>query len=279
MKKLVTISFLLVLLTGSACAYDFLTSRGTSLGQATLLSEPTPSEFLNLPTGSLKIGEYRVETALNRAFDLKDLDQFMLAGAWRKGRYSFAAGFSQFGKSELYAEQTAKLTLAAHFDSLTVALGGSYRILGFGGDYDNLSAATVHLSGEYRHRRFIAVVGADNITSPSFNDGSPATKPLWVTEIEYRGTRNLSVLGRVQLQDLERPRFSLGQYIGLGNTAALMLGVATAPTQIGGGVEFSFKGGRLTYGASVHPVLGLSQTISISLGNRQKQTGEGDEFK
>ncbi|MBK7140597.1 MAG: hypothetical protein IPH75_00790 [bacterium] len=279
MKRFLTIGAIVLLLSGSTSAYDFLTGRGTAFGQAILLSEQSPSELLNLPTGSLQLGEFRVETALNRAFDLKDFDQFMLAAAGRKGKFSLAIGFSQFGRSELYTEQTAKGTLALHIDSLTIAVGGSYRILGFGGTYADLSAATFHASAAYRYRSFSAAIGADNLTSPSLNDGSPAIQPVYVSEIEYRGGKNLALVGRVQLQEMERPRFSLGQYIGLGNSAALMLGVITAPTQPGGGIEFNFKRGRISYGASVHPVLGLSQTLSISFGNRQRKAKTGGEFE
>lgn len=279
MKRLITICAIILLLSGSASAYDFLSGRGTGLGQATLLSEQAPSELLNLPTGALQLGEFRVETALNRAFDLKDFDQLMLAAAGRKGKFSLAIGFSQFGRSELYTEQTAKGTLALHLDSLTIAVGGSYRIVGFGGGYSDLSAATFHVSTAYRFRAFTAAIGADNLTSPSLNDGSPAIQPVYVSELEYRGGKNLALVGRVQLQEMERPRFSLGQYIGLGNSAALLLGVITAPTQPGGGIEFNFKGGRISYGASVHPVLGLSQTLSISYGNRLKRAKTGGEFE
>lgn len=279
MNRMLVALLMLVGISADLAAFDFLTARGTGLGQAILLSDQTPSELLSMPTGALDRGEFRFESAVNRSFDLSDLDQFMLAGAGRKGRYSLAVGFAQFGKSELYTEQTAKLTVAAQFDSLTIAIGGSYRILGFGGTYENLSSATIHASTAYRYKQVIASVGGDNLSSPSFDDGSPVTRPLYTSTLEYVTSRRLSVLGRVQLQEMERPRFSIGQYIGLGKSAALMLGVVTAPTQLGGGIEFNLKGGRLTYGASVHPVLGLSQTIAVSFGNRHSSGGSDDEFK
>lgn len=280
MKKIYAFTVVaLLVVTGRTLAYDFLSSRGTSLGQATLLSNPAPSEMLNLPSGALERGEFRFETGLNRAYDLKDFDQFMMAASGRRGRFSLAAGFSQFGRSELYTEQTAKLTLAAHFDSLTLAAGVSHLLVGFGGNYADLSATTFHASTAFRYRGMYVGLGADNLTSPSLNDGSPKTNPIYVAEAEYRSSRRVSMLGRVQLQELERPRFSLAQHIGLGDKAALMLGVVTAPVQFGGGVEFSLKGGRLTYGMAIHPVLGLTQTLSISYGNRAQKAGARNEFK
>lgn len=278
-KNFAFIAVFLLTISGQTLAYDFLSSRGTSLGQATLLSNPAPSEMLNLPSGALERGEFRFETGLNRAFDLKDFDQFMMAASGRKGRFSLAAGFSQFGRSELYTEQTAKVTLAAHFDSLTLAVGASHLLVGFGGSYADLSATTFHASTAFRYRWLYLGLGADNLTSPSLNDGSPKTNPVCVAALEYKSSRGVSILGRVQLQERERPRFSLGQHIGLGDKAALMLGVVTAPVQFGGGVEFSLKGGRLTYGMAIHPVLGLTQTLAISYGNGAQRSGAGNEFK
>jgi hypothetical protein len=260
-------------------AYDFLTSRGTGLGQAALLSRPSPSELLNLPSGRLAINEWRFETGLSRAYDLRDLDQFMLAGAGRKGRFSLAAGFSQFGRSELYTEQVAKLTLAAHFDSLTVGFGGSYLTVGFGGGYENLSAATIQIGSSYQRNWLTASIGADDLTSPSLNDGSPKIEPSYTAEVEYRGKQPLSLVARLLAQKNERPRFSFAQHLALANTAALMLGLVTGPVQFGGGVEFAHKGALLTYSMAVHPVLGLTQTIAISYGNRAQQNRGAGEFK
>lgn len=281
MKKLTALALLGLVLsvTSSISAYDFLTSRGTGLGQAALLSRPSPSELLNLPSGRLAINEWRFETGLSRAFDLRDFDQFMLAGVGRKGRFSLAAGFSQFGRSELFTEQIAKLTLATHIDSLTFAVGGSYLTVGFGGGYENLSAATLHAGSSFQRNWLTISFAADNLSSPSLNDGSPKVEPLYAAEVEYRGKHPLSIVGRLQAQKNERPRFSFGQHLALGSTAALMLGLVTAPVQFGGGVEIAHKGALLTYSMSVHPVLGLTQTIAISYGNRaQKNRGAG-EFK
>jgi hypothetical protein len=281
MKKLTAFAALGVLLSfaGHLFAYDFYTGRSTGLGQATVLTRPSPSDLLNLPSGRLAINEWRFETGLSRAFDLPEFDQFILAAAGRRGRFGLAIGFSQFGKSELYTEQVAKLTFSMHVDSLTFAVGGSHLTVGFGGDYADLSAATLHAGTSFQRNWLTVSAGADDLTSPSLNDGSPKVQPLYTAAVEYRGRQPLSIVGRIQSQKGEGPRFSLGQHLAIGSSAALMLGIVTAPTQFGGGVEITHKGAILTFGVSVHPVLGLSQSISVSYGNKAQKNRGVSEFK
>ncbi|MCM2271575.1 MAG: hypothetical protein NDJ18_03345 [candidate division Zixibacteria bacterium] len=281
MKIFTTIVMIVMIcvMASPVMAFEFLTNRATGMGQASLLSSPSPSELVNLPSGRIALGEYRVETALNRAFDLKDFDQFMLAGAWRKGRLGFAAGFSQFGNSELYSEQIAKLTVFTHYDSLTFAAGGSFMKVAFGGGYEGLSAGTLHLGVAYQRNWLTASAGADNLTSPSLNDGSPKYQPIYTVQAEYRGRQPLSIVGRLQVEQNETARFSLAQHLALGQAAAVMFGLVTAPVQFGGGIEISHKGAILTYSMAVHPVLGLSQTISVSYGNQARKNRGTGEFK
>lgn len=266
------------LLVSNAAAFDFVTSRGPAIGQAALSSYTSASEMLNLPAGGFSNQEWRIETGFNRAYDLSDFNQVYLAGGYRFGRFTGALGFSQFGKSDLYAEQTIKSSLTTHFDSLSVSLTGSHLIAQFGGDYENLSATTAGLGASYRLPQAILTLTADDLTSPELVTGNPFRRPQYSLYAEYRGKESFSLMGRVLLEETERPRFSLAQRIMLGENSAFMLGISTAPFQFGGGVELGLSGGFLNYGAAYHPVLGLSQTIAVSYGRGHKAT-EKDDLK
>lgn len=267
---------LLVLLAGKACSFDVVTNRGVGIGQTALLSNTSPSEMLNSPAGGFSEGEWRIETGFNRTFDLSEFNQFYIAGAYRLSRYTAAIGFSQFGKTDLYAEQLAKLSLSAQFDSLVISVTGSHMVLQFGGNYDNLNATTFGVGISYRLQPAIVAITADNLTSPELTEGIAFRRPQYSLYAEYRGRESFSLLGRVLLEETERPRFSLGQRILLGANSAFMLGISTAPFQFGGGLELAISGGSLNYGAAYHPVLGLSQTIAISYGRGRRSVGRDD---
>ena len=131
----------------------------------------------------------------------------------------------------------------------------------------------------YQRNWLTASAGADNLTSPSLNDGSPKYQPIYTLQAEYRGKQPLSIVGRLQVEQNETARFSLAQHLALGKAAAVMFGLVTAPVQFGGGIEISHKGAILTYSMAVHPVLGLSQTISVSYGNHVRENRGAGEFK
>lgn len=269
----------LCVLVSSAAGYDFITSRAVGLGQGELLSHPTASEFVNLPAGGFSDREWRIETGFNRAYDLADFNQFFIAGGYRRGRYSAALGFSQFGKSELYAEQVAKGSFSMHFDSITIGLTGSALMVRFGGNYANLNAATIGLGGSMRFRDAIAAISIDNLTSPKLWQGAVPARPQFGLYGEFRGKKTFSLVSRALFEKEQAPRFSLGQRVILSPGAALLLGISTEPLQYGGGLEIGVSGGLISYNAAYHPVLGLTQTIAVSYGKGHKAESGGDGFK
>ncbi len=279
MRKALCTLFHLLLLALTAHAFDVGSSRGYGAGGNTVLSHSNPTDLLCSPTGGLSAGEWRIETGFTRTFDLEDLDQEFVAFAGRYQSLTLATGFSQFGRRDLYSERTAKAGLVWQIDSLSFGVTGSYFNTSFGGLYSALHAYSIGTGISWRTRLLLVAVAGDNLNRPTLYTGAVAYEPVYSGQIELRSSAKLSTLGRILLQKMERPRFSLGQRFGLGRAGAVTWGLITAPIMFGGGVELGVGHAAVTYGASYHPVLGLSQTISVSVGSRAAKKGNGgDEF-
>lgn len=235
------------------------------MGRAVILSRSSASELLAVPAGGLVAGQGMVEIGFNRAFEMSELDNLFVAGAYRFGSVTVAVGFSQFGHSDLYTEQTARLSLACRRDSLTAAVTLSGLLVSFGGGYERLNAATLGCGLSYRTRRVIAAVTGENLTAPRLDENSREINPVYSGYAELIGPGPYSLTGRVTLEREEKPQFALGQKIDLSTKAAFFWGIATAPLKYGGGLEIDVKGRSLTYAVSYHPTLGLSQTVALSL--------------
>lgn len=235
------------------------------MGRAVILSRSSASELLAVPAGGLGVGQGLVEIGFGRAFEMSELDNLYVAGAYSFGSITTAVGFSQFGHSDLYMEQTARLSLACRRDSLTVAVTFSGVQVSFGGGYERLNAAALGCGLSYRTRRVITAVTGENLTAPSLDGNSHEINPVYSGYAELVGPGPYSLTGRVTLEREEKPQFALGQKIDLSTKAAFFWGITTAPLKYGGGLEVDFNGRSLTYAASYHPTLGLSQTVALSL--------------
>ncbi len=269
----------LLLIAPSVYAFEFMTGHGTGLGQSLLLSHSTPSMLLSAPTGGLEKGEWRVESGISRLYDLSDLDQAFLAGAYRWRGLIAAAGVSQFGSRDLYAERIAKLALAYRYRQFVLGGTGSIMSTSFGGGYAPLNAATFGLGAAATFKRVYVAFSADNLTSPQLDPSSPAIRPIYSLYGELWSTKSLSTLVRSTFEKTEKPQFAIGQRIGVSELSSFLWGLQTAPLQFGGGVELGIKNSRISYCVSYHPVLGLSHTIAVSYGSKSATSGAGDAFK
>ncbi len=259
-------------------AFDLISSRALGLGGNVVLSQPKPSDLLISPTGGLTSGDWRLETGIARTFDLKDLDQGFVVAAGRYRALTLAGGFAQLGQEDFYAERTVKAALSYQLDSLTVGVSGSYFHLSFGGLYPTLHSFGIGTAIGWRTKDLSIALTGDNLNSPTLYNGAVPYLPLYGGQIELRSSKTLATLGRLVAQKTKQPQFGLGQRISLGQSNALTWGIMTAPVIFGAGFEFGLGGAALTYGASYHPVLGLSQTIAISIGTHRSKESNGDDF-
>jgi hypothetical protein len=261
----------------SARGFDLITSRGSSTGGNVVLARQFPTDLLSVPVGGLGDRQWRIETGFARTFDLKDLDQGLIAAAARKGRFGFSIGASQFGQRDSYTEQTAKGALMYCRGSLTGGVTASYYRVSFGGIYAPLASTGVGAALAWRHTHVVVAISGDNLNKPTLYRESVPFQPKYVAQVECISNPQFSTLGKVTLQESERPQFGLGQRIGIGPRHAVLWGISTAPLVYGGGLELWFSRMSVCYAATYHPVLGLSQTLTISVGSllfaKERRTG------
>jgi hypothetical protein len=250
-------------------SFDLGTGRGTAMGGNTIMSHATPLELLANPTGITLDRSWRVETGFVRTFDLKELDEGLAAASIRRGAVTVAIGISQLGQRDFYAEQTAKGAVVYSYKSFSAGATLSALRYSFGGAYTPVSAVGIGTGCGWHHKQWYVSVSADNLNQPKLYPEAVPFEPTGTLQAEFVTHRQLSTLGRIMGQKNEPPRFGLGQRIGIGERNALMWGLSTAPMLYGGGVEFWFGRIGLTFSASYHPTLGMSEMLNISVGSRE----------
>ena len=268
---------LLWVLPSVACAFDVHDSRAGGLGRGVLLSRPTAVNLVNTATDGLSRGAGMFETGYYRRYELADLDDLFLAGAWRYRQMTMAVAVSQFGKTDLYAEQLLKGAVAVHYRRISLGIMLSAMQVQFGNGYGNLRTATVGLAGGLSAAKFTAALSSDNLTRPRLIEGGVPYEPTHTLLVEYHGVEAFSFTGRVRVENHQKPQFGLGQSIRLFNRSAFFWGVGTAPVEYGGGIEIDIPFGAVTYAANIHPVLGLSHTVTLVWKSRRDHKG-GDDF-
>ena len=266
--RLLLLIFVLFCFVFSAGAFDFSSGRGNGLGQSVLLSETSASSLVNLPGAGINKNQWKIELGVNRKFELKDLDEIIVAGALRKGKFSFSFGLSQFGYADLYSEKTVKLSSAYYLNDFSFGLALSGLFVDFGGGYEGLSALTYGLTASYHKKNYYASVMADNLTSPRFEENCPEYKPKFNFYFEYDTQKSFSVTARTTFENKQKPQFAIGQVIDISNDASILWGLSSEPLIYGGGLEYDFKSMLFDYTISYHTILGFTHGISISYGSK-----------
>ncbi|RKX26322.1 MAG: hypothetical protein DRP47_08385 [Candidatus Zixiibacteriota bacterium] len=247
-----------------AAALEFAIPRGIGLGQAVVLSDLSASALLQFPSASISKGTGVLESGILRRFGLKDLDEALLVGGYRFGRFTAVGGFSQFGRSELYTEKTFKFAAACKVGNVGMGVTWSHLSLSFGGSYSGLSVSTIGASLSYRQRRVLLALAADNLTSPVLELGSPDIKPQYSVRAELLGRGSFSVVTGATFEDKQKPRFSIGQIVNVSSRASLLWSLSSEPLVYAGGLEVNISYGRVGYYTSYHPILGFTNCVSLS---------------
>ena len=269
---------LIVMMSSVTSAFDLPSPRSFGMGQTAVLSRSMAAEALNIGHGLEQPGDWSFDIGYVRRFEMKDLDRVYVFGAGRWRAITVGFGAAQFGRTDLYAEQTIKGTLAVQWRRLTFGGSVSAMQIEIGNNYGGLRAATFGVSMAYRHPEFVLALVGDDLNRPSFIEGSPEREPKGDLYGEYTGARGYTLAGHIRVEHLQAPRFGIGQTIRLSDKGGLFWGLATNPLEFGGGIEIFIPSGALTYATSVHPVLGFTHAVTLSLGNRLTRPFTGVEL-
>ena len=265
--------FALLFSAGSSLAFEFVTSRGLGMGGTLLLSEPSASTLLQLPTSGITQSEWIFEAGALREFEIKELDRVYLVAATRVGHFILAAGIAQLGQRDFYAEKTLRTSLGYLRKHFGLSLNISAVEYDFGGFYGSLRAAAVGAGFSFRMQRLYLAASFDNLNSPTLLESSPELKPDYSFYGELKGKGAYSIMGRITLQKNEETTLAVAQKIVVSDKGNFYWGISSAPFKIGGGMELKFvERGMISYAGSFHPALGYSHNISLiyRLGSKAK---------
>ena len=259
-----TIIYLFVALSGTVVAYEVPSRLGEGLGGTVLITDPTAGDCLNTPGLMNSHNGLSIEVGYDRQFEMKELDDRYVSAAYRRGKFGFAGGLSQFGLAELYTETRLHGALAMSWRRWSVGLSGTAMLVEFGGPYDNVWTSSLDAGATMRCGRALLALSVKGIKSPHLSDRVDPS-PQWVTLYgELIGSGAFSTLARVTVENDQRPQFAVGQALFVSNDAWLLWSVSTAPIKYGGGIQVSRGSLRGSWTTSYHPDLGFSHTVGLS---------------
>jgi hypothetical protein len=263
-RFIATVSVLFVVGVGSVGAFEFVTTRGIGMGKTVLISQPSATTFLLLPSSSIVPGEWIIELGGMREFELSELDRAYVAVATRYKNFTMAIGASQLGKLDYYSEKTGKISISYHWYDYTVSANISGIQYYFGGNYDEQRAGTAGLGFSYSYGRFHFGIAADNLNSPKLIETAPSINPQYSFFGELIGKGAYSVTARATIESEQAVQLALGQKVDVSSRGSIFWGVNTEPFQIGGGLDIWYSPkGLVTYAGCYHPVLGFSHNLSL----------------
>jgi hypothetical protein len=273
MKNIILV-FIIITLVTNIYGFDLDSDKSIGMGGTFLLSEPSAIELLSVPSSKFKSNRLSLSSGFNRSFEISDLDKMFIALAYRRGIISGAVGLSQLGNSDYYSEQTVRLTSGLYYHSFTLSMSYSNKIYKFGTDYEGITGSTFGFGFGYSFQRILTGITIDNINKSKLHDDGVNFKKKYNLFAEMIGFDSYSITGRVSMQEDYKPQVGLGQNVNLSSISSLFWGFSTEPTIYGGGFELNYKGKSIQYAVSIHPVLGFSQTISISFNFDMNRNGK-----
>ncbi len=258
------IFFCILVFSVPVYSFDIGTGRLTGMGGTVLFSSPSASDYLACPAVILSERQLVFESDFQRKYDLTDLDKVSAVVAGRYRRFTGAVGFSQFGRENYYTEKLIKGALGAQFGLMSLAVDISGRRIEIGDNHGWFNMASLGVTGGLNYERFHIGLTADDINQPAPIDGAEKYHTIIKIYAELEGPSTYSFTGRVALEKYEKPILAVGQYIRLQGKNAVFWGVSNNPLTYGGGIDLHYRGFRLGYAASYHPVLGMSHNLSLA---------------
>ncbi|HOP07418.1 MAG TPA: hypothetical protein PLF13_09020 [candidate division Zixibacteria bacterium] len=253
----VILLMLLIPATVSAQSFEVESTTNEALGGAVILSQPRPADCLTVLSCSAPEGlSFQVDYL--QQYEMKEFTTYAAAVEYRRSRLVAAFGVSQFGRSDLFIDQTLRGMLGWAGRSLAVGIILSGRRLEFGGGYGSLRAAAAGVGCSYRFGSCFVGMTADNLNRPVFVDTSPAEPRRLSLFAEYARPGDFQIVARLISEEDQETRIAVGQQIALSSKARILWGVHSAPFEYGGALQLTAGGFELTFAVNYHPVLGFT---------------------
>ncbi len=261
----VVICGLLLSVAQGALAFGIRSSRGAMLGGSLSMSNPSATDFLSAPG---LVGADRMlylDAGVARRFNLSELDIGYLALGYRRGNLLFSLGVQQSGSTDLFAEQVARLALGYQLRNVSASVTLSSKRFEFGGGYQALNASALGFGAGVSTSYGTLRATVDNINNPSFSQLAPKEPRQAAVFAEYTGNHSYTISASAHFEEDAIPDFGLGQTVTLTDYAKLSWGISSEPLIYGAGFEIRQSRITFIYAGSIHPALGFSQSLTLSV--------------
>jgi hypothetical protein len=236
------------------------------LGRAGLSVEGIGAMYYN-QAGISSVKNWAVDVSFERRFNLADLTAIQVSGVKKVGKGAFGLLFSQFG-TEVFNEQMYGLAYGRQLNKI-VSLGGQLSVLGFNGqNLGSLYTVSFAMGTIVKlNRQFLL---ASHVFSPfqvAITENNEIATRLRFG-ITYLPSKKVSILAEIDKNLNRKPwEYKLGISYQVVEPLWLQIGFNPTAEFYAFGLRYSvFNKWNFRGSASVHQILGLTPSVSLSYG-------------
>ncbi len=263
--KLYILLFLILFSASGVAAETSLiaSGRANGIGQTIVLSNPMASEQLISGVLSNNNITLQADFGYQRKYNLKELDEIYTAFSYHFKSYTIVAGMSQLGDPDLYTQKEIRIGLLYSKSIFTIGNFITSESHDFNNRYKSLNQLSYSFSFTIKQKYFILSSVLENLDRPSLTETSPQDEVKLTMYGELLRANKYKTTLMFSTQKGKQNKFGVGETVEISQTASLMFGFSTVPTQFGGGIELKWKKNAVIYNSLYHPVLGLTHSVSF----------------
>jgi hypothetical protein len=206
-----------------------------------------------------------VDLSLSRLYNMPDFDLASGAAVWNYRRFTLGVGSTQLTGSDYYWERSYLLSASTSlYRNTRVGVSANYLRVEFSEGYRSLDLLSFNVGGLWDIRDNLSVAASlHNLNRPRFAGQS---KPLSLAGsicAAYVFSPDFTIVASERFAESLHNRFSLGQQINLLHDFSLRFGIASDPTEFGGGFSLRIRGLFFDYGFRDNVYLGGTHRFGL----------------
>lgn len=210
-------------------------------------------------------GKTGVDLYLSRLYNLEDFQLVSGAALLDRGRFSIGGGVTQLSGSDYYWERSYLIAAAVSLlCRLRAGLSVNHLRLEYADGYDGISLTSLSLGAFWTAQEKLAFGAvARNLNRPHYGSGSQSLPLTGELAVSYVFSGAFSFHLTQHLEEKVRDRVFIGQQMNLTKELTLYLGLATEPTEVGGGFSLGIGGFMFDYGFRDNVYLGGTHRFGL----------------
>jgi hypothetical protein len=256
---------LLIEVKSASGAFEYPTGSVQSFAKAGCVNLLKPSSLDLYTNPALKIsGKIGVDLSLSRLYNLSDFQLASGAASINRNSFSLTIGTTQLTGSDYYWERSYLIAGSINLPyRLRIGASANYLRTEYAGGYRTHSLLALTLGVVYLRDGFAVGAVGRSINRPRYRSGSQALPLIGEFAISYVFSDAFSFFLTHHLEEKVRDRFFIGQEVKVTRELVLHLGIATEPTEIGGGFSLGVGGLMFDYGFRDNVYLGGTHRFGL----------------